>query len=555
MGLTRQPDAVVIGSGAGGAAVAWRLVSGGMHVLLLEAGPLFEAQRDYPLNAPGWELQRFPAPPGSRGEIVYGDLGALSPADADLAGFDALHTRHPPHAVRQPSALGYSHVMGVGGSTLHFVGEAHRLHPDAFALRSRTGAGADWPIDYATLEPYYSRAEAFIGVAGPEDSDAARWRSQPYPMAAHPLSPAALRLGEAAGRLGWDWSENARAVLSEPRDGRPACNYCGHCSRGCPLGDKGSSDVTFIPDAEATGRLELLSGATVTALHPGPDGRIVALDYHHEGRVVRQETPLVFLCGGAVQTPRLLLVGRDDEHPAGLANSSGLVGRNFMETLYFSVSGLAPELRLSQRGLPADAISWQFSAPDALPGIAGGFRLGSSVQEIGLNGPVAHATRLLSGHGAALKAAMRDSFGSALSVSAVGEVIPDERSHIGLSETRRDAFGLPLPVINSVLTDNSIALLHRMADASRTLLREAGVSGVIEQFSSWDSFASTHVFGTCRMGTDPALSVTDPYGRSHDHPNMFIADASLFPSSGGGEGPMLTITALALRAAEHALAD
>lgn len=542
-------DAVVVGSGAGGAAAAWRLTGHGLKVLLLEAGPRFEPQRDYPLDAPGWERRGFPAPAGSRAGVVYGDLGPLDPARADLAAFDAAHPARLRGDQRTPSAAGYAHVMGLGGSTLHFVGEAHRLHPDAFRLHELTGQGMDWPITYADLEPYYTLAEDLIGVAGPV-STGPRWRSAPFPLPPHPLSPAALRLGQAAARLGWDWGGNPRAVLSESYRGRPGCNYCGQCSRGCPLGDKGSADVTFLPAAEATRRLVIETGARVIRLHPGAGGRIAALDYRRGGETLRQETPLLFLAAGAVQTPRLLLAQRGADFPAGLANGSGQVGRNFMETLSYTASGLAPGLRLSQRGLPADAICWQFSAPGSE---GAGFRLSSSVQEVGLNGPIAHASRLLGGHGAGLKQALRESFGSALSVSAVGAVIPDDRSFIALSPEQVDGDGMPLPVINSVLTDSSLDLLAAMAAAARRLLAEAGVARVVEQYSSWDAFTATHVFGTCRMGYDAADAVTDSACRSHDHPNLWITDASVFPASGGGESPALTISALALRAVDGAL--
>lgn len=545
-------DAVVVGSGAGGAAAAWRLTAAGLRVLLLEAGPRFDPLRDYPLDRPGWERRGFPAPPGSRAEVLYGDLGRLAAQDADLAGFDAARPARVHGDRRLPSASGYAHVQGFGGSTLHYVGEAHRLHPAAYRLREVTGAGEDWPLSYDQLAPLYQTVEETIGVAGPADAGA-RWRSAPYPLPAHPLSPPALRLGEAAARLGWDWGQNARAALPVAWGGRPGCNYCGQCSRGCPLGDKGSADVTFLALAEATGRLTVATGAQVTALHPGHGGRIDGLSYAQDGALHRQETPLLFLAAGAVQTPRLLLANRSADHPDGLANGSGQVGRNFMETLSVTLAGLAPGLRQGQRGLPADAVSWQFNAPDAVPDAAGGFRLTSSTQEAGLNGPIGHASRLLAGHGAALKQALRDTFGQALAVTATGAVIPDAQSRITLSPDRTDRHGLPLPVIHSVLTPNSLRLLRAMRDAAARLLAEAGVPQVVEQRSSWDAFTATHVFGTARMGSDPARSVTDAFGRTHEHDNLFIADASLFPGSGGGESPSLTISALAIRASDRAL--
>lgn len=550
MGVTF--DAVVVGSGAGGAAAAWRLTARGLRVLLLEAGPRFDPATDYRLDQTGWERRGFPAPQGSRAPVDYGDLGALDPSFAHLAAFDAAHPQRPRGNRRVASPNGYSHVQGVGGSTLHFTGEAHRLHPDSFRLSSLTGQGSDWPISYAVLEPYYAEIEDFVGVAGPADAGA-RWRSRPYPLPPHPLGPGSARIRAAAHDLGWHWSENARAALSVPRGDRPACNYCGQCSRGCPLGDKGSADVTYIRAALATGRLTLLPLAVVVKLRRGANGRILSLDYTQDGKQVRQETPLLFLAAGAVQTPRLLLAQADAAQPIGLANSSGQVGRNFMETLSYRASGIAPDLRLSHRGLPADSISWQFNAPHVVDRTAGGFRMTASVAESGLNGPIGHGTRLVAGFGAAFKQQMRDSFGSALSVAAIGAVIPDGRSSVGLSPDRRDAFGMPVPVINSVLTGNSLRLLDRMSQAARALLAQAGVSAIVEQASSWDGFGATHVFGTCRMGRDAASSVVDGACRSHDHDNLYITDASVFPASGGGESPSLTIAALAARAVDLAI--
>jgi choline dehydrogenase-like flavoprotein len=547
MTLGSGHDAVVIGSGAGGGAAAWQLCQRGLKVLLLESGPAFDPPTDYPLTDAGWERHGFPAPPGSRAMLSYGDLGTLDPGSEDLASWSrgGFPWRLPPGAPRPPSDAGYAHVMGLGGSTLHFVGEAHRLHPDVFRRRSRTGKGMDWPITYDDLEPFYTRAEQVIGVASDGASDG-RPRSAPYPLPPHPLGPGALAAAAAGARIGQHWQVNPRAALSLPYDDRPACSYCGQCSRGCPLGDKGSTDVTFLRQAARTGRLTVVTGATVTQLLTGPNGRIVRAEVNVQGRAETVETPLLFLCAGAVQTPRLLLLSASAEQPEGIANSSGQVGRNFIETLAWRSTGLVQGLTGSHRGLPADAICW---APDAAD--PGGFRLNHTTLEAGLNGPIAYGNRLLSGHGAALKEALRSRFGSALAIGAIGELVPDDRSRITIDAQMRDALGLPVARISSVLTEAALDRLRRMARACRAVLAEAGAE-LAEETGSRDAFTATHVFGTARMGTDPSVSITDAMGRTHDHSNLWIADASLFPSSGGGESPSLTIMALALRTAEAA---
>ncbi|MEX1662727.1 GMC family oxidoreductase [Thioclava sp. 15-R06ZXC-3] len=547
MGLITGHDAVVVGSGAGGAAAAWRLCQHGLRVLLLEAGPTFDPARDYPLDSPGWERKGFPVRPGSQASITYGDLGTLHADSEDLASWSrgGFPWRLPAGSPRPPSSSGYSHVQGVGGSTLHFVGEAHRLHPDAFRQHSLTGSGTDWPLGYADLEPLYTEVEDVLGVAGADTNDE-RWRSRPYPLPPHPLSPGALALQQAGSRLGQSWQVNPRAALSAPWKGRPPCNYCGQCSRGCPLGDKGSADVTFLPQADETGRLTLLPNSIVTRLHTGPNGRIVRIDAIVAGRRESIETPILVLAAGAVQTPRLLLLSANAEMPDGVANSSGQVGRNFMETLSWRSVGFVPGLTGSHLGLPADAICWTPSQADAR---VADFRLNHTTLETGLNGPIGYATRLVPGFGAEFKAALRESFGSALAVGAVGRVVPDARSGIDLDPLQRDAHGLPVARISSVLTEQSVTRLRQMAKAARAVLAEAGAV-LVEEAGSRDSFTATHVFGTARMGSDRTTSVADPLGRAHDHPNLWIADASTFPTSGGGEAPSLTIMALALRAAD-----
>lgn len=554
MAVSRRFDAVVVGAGAGGAAAAWRLCEKGLRVLLLEAGPRFDPARDYPLSQPDWERHLFPAPPGSRGEISIAPLDRLDPANVDLRSWSRAAGPLVREDRRQAMGPGYWHVQGVGGSTLHFVGESHRMHPQAMKLRSRHGTGCDWPIDYADLEPYYALCESLVGVAGPPDQGA-RWRSTEFPLPPHPLSPPAQRLVAAGRRLGMHWQPNSRAALSVAYDRRPPCNYCGNCNRGCPLGDKGSADVTFIRKGLASGRLTLKPASPVVGIRAAANGRIDAIEYV-EGKTLRRiETPLLVLAAGAVQTPRLLLAQRSRRHPGGLANGSGQVGRNFMETLGWNSTGLVPGLTQSHVGLQADAICWDFNAPDAIPGLAGGCRFNSSVQEIGFTGPIAYATRAVSGFGKQLKEGVRTSFGSALSVGAIGEFLPNDETFVDLDPQRKDPLGIPLPRLHSHLGRREIERLKFMASQSRRLLKQAGAIELVEEFGAWDHFSATHVFGTCRMGTNSLTSVVDARCRSHEHPNLYITDASVFPSSGGGESPSLTIHALATRAADAIVGD
>jgi choline dehydrogenase-like flavoprotein len=415
-------------------------------------------------------------------------------------------------------------------------------------LQSEFGVGADWPLAYTELEPYYSVAEALVGVAGPSETGA-RWRSAPYPLPPHRLCRASERLVAAGRTLGQAWRENPRAALSRAYDGRPPCNYCANCSRGCPLGDKGSADVSFVRHAERSG-CTVRENARVLKIETR-GRRIVAVRFRVGTQEHRVETPQLLLACGAIETPRLLLDQASRSQPRGLANSAGQIGKNLMETLSWASVGLVEDDLRSWAGLPADAICWDYNHPRAIPGAIGGCRFNSATQELGLTGPIAQATRLVRGFGTNLKAQVRAGFGHALAVGGVAEYLPNPATFVDLDPARRDADGRPLARLHLRLEAGEIARLRFMADTSRKLLAAAGARERVEESSSYDRVAATHVFGTCRMGADGANSVVDAGGRAHDFDNLAIVDASVFPSSGGGESPSLTIQALAIRAADR----
>ncbi|MDX1739469.1 MAG: GMC family oxidoreductase, partial [Alphaproteobacteria bacterium] len=317
---------------------------------------------------------------------------------------------------------------------------------------------------------------------------------------------------------------------------------------GCSRKDKGSIDLTYLKEAVDTGYCTIRPQTNVLRILGNNEDQISAIECFDGKSVYKIEVRNLIIAGGAIETPRLLLLSKDDHSPNGIGNDSGEVGKNFMETLFWTSSGISNIKLESYRGLPADSICWDYNAPDSIPNTIGGCRFSPSVIEADLAGPEAYATRVAGGWGKQHKSDMARYFGNILSVSGIAESIPHPKSHILLSTTEQDVLGLPKAKISSYVDDLAIKRIEFMAKKCRQILESLDVK-IIEEHSAYDIFSSTHVFGTCRMGDNPKTSVVDPSCRSHRWNNLYIMDASVFPSSGGGESPGLTIQAIALRAA------
>ncbi len=551
-----ESDVVVIGAGAGGLAAAWRLVSNGARVTVLEAGKRYLPLRDYPQTEDDFELHPFPydAARDEEGNPRY-SFGSAQEIGKEWKSYRSWNRGQGRFVTGdRRSYQQYAHVQGVGGSTLHYQGEAHRFHPRSLRMRSLFGVACDWPLAYDELARYYDLAEECMGVAAPKDNPF-RPRTLPPVLPEHPLSWASRKLLPAFAAVGATLIPNSLAILSRPYRGRPQCNLCDSCTNGCPLGDKGSSDVTFLPPALATGRLDLKAESHALALETGPAGRITGVVYRGpDGVEKRARAKWFVMAGGAVETPRLLLASRSARFPDGVGNGSGQVGRNFTETLVWTSVALLPERVDSYRGLPVDGVAWDFAVPSASnAGWVGGFRIYTAHGEADLRGPVAYATRLVEGFGTAHERRLREVFGRAVAVAAMGDWLPNERTRIELDPFHHDRFGIPLARIVSILGSNERQLLRSMADRVRAVI-DAAHGELAEETSSLDLFNASHVLGTCRMGSDPKDSVADADGICHEVPNLAFADGSLVPSSGSGDAPTLTITALALRTADRILA-
>ncbi len=536
---------VVVGAGAGGASVAYRLSKGGARVLLLERGDWFDPA-DSPARHADWERRPSPLrlPYGSSDPTIVPTRGAAIDKRHAAAGGHGDATSHWQY--RNP--FYYSRAFGVGGSTLHYEGEAHRFAPHAFTPGSLYGAGVDWPLDYTTLAPWYALAEQLLGVSG-EPGNPFKAPRENYPLPAHPLSRRARWLRAGSERLGWSCLPNPLALPSRSIDGRSPCMHSGHCVRGCPFGAKSSVDRALLAPALRDGRLEIRPRMRAIRLETRGD-RITRVICRQDGKTFAIPAPVTVLAGGAVETPRLLLASEDGAHPNGIGNTHDQLGRNFLETVFLSLPIEAEQPIESWKGPPLDVRIWDFNRPDPADGIHG-FTLSASGATSRYQGPATVANRI-SGIGRAHRLAMRERFGRGLSLVAVTDHQPHPDNRLTLS-SRLDEDGVPKVIVRSDYGERDLATLSAMEVRLRELADACGARVTAAPFSSYFQPSATHVGGTCRMGIDPGQSVTDNRGRVHGMENLYIADGSVLPGQGMGDSPSLTIQALGLRTADAIL--
>jgi choline dehydrogenase-like flavoprotein len=512
-------DVVVIGSGAGGAVVAKELGEVGLSVLVLEAGRHYDPRVDYQTNRTDFEVAARTFTPDPH-------------RDAYTTGGVPFH---------------YNRVKGVGGSTLKYVAMSPRFHESDFRVHSDDGVAADWPLAYADLEPYYARVENELGVSGPTGLDANPFdspRRTPFPTPPHPFNLASRAVQRGARKLGLHFVREPLAIPSAEWNGRPACVRAGTCTLGCQISAKSSMDVTYLPKAQATGRVTIRSESTASQILVGRDGKARGvLYYDREARTQRVRARAVVVAGNAVETPRLLLLSSCSAFPQGVANSSGLVGKHLTEHLAIFARGLFPDRMDQWRGTPTGGMIQDYYATNRANGFARGWTI---VVTTVTPWPFSTAVRTL-GWGAEHKDLVRSALAHSVYVGSIGEQLPDLENTVTLDPSVKDCFGLPVPRIVNDARENDRKMLPAICRSLWSILDATGATSVV--VDDYVPGNSSHYLGTCRMGSTPQNSVVNAWCRTHDIPNLFIADGSVFVT-GAAVNPALTISALATRTAE-----
>jgi choline dehydrogenase-like flavoprotein len=427
-----------------------------------------------------------------------------------------------------------------------------RFVPNDFRLRSLYGVGHDWPIDYDELEPWYVEAERQIGVAGDPQDDLDSPRSAPYPLPPIPASYVDRRIDAVLRPLGLRVRLSPHARNSIPFQDRPPCCGSNTCVPICPIGAKYDASVhatlaqragARILDQAVAHRVDVDAQSHATAVvFKRPDGS-------EHTAVGRQ----FVIAAHGVETPRLLLMSRSGRLPDGVANSSGQVGRNLMDHPVQVSLASARDPVYPYRG-PGEISGIEHMRDGEFRSRHGAFRvpIGNDGWSFGGATIVALAETLIAEgrRGRELQIALADAGLRQVRLAALLEQLPDPDNRITLAE-ERDALGLPRPKLTYAIDDY---VLTARAEAQRLADLVFDALDATRRIHVDSLFGAGHIMGTYRMGTDPATSVVDPFGRTHDHPNLFLLGSGVFPT-GATANPTLTLAALALRTAAEMLED
>lgn len=535
-------DAIIIGAGAGGGVIAGLLAEGGKRVLLLERGShltFADEKRDHLRNM---RLSRY----GVNAGPVLDDHPRV------------FEDKSGARVVRAIDGGYNNNAACVGSGTRVYEGQAWRFMPQDFNMASLYGVPegsslADWPINYEDLAPYYERAEWEVGVSGQADAmtHLPPYRRD-YPMPRFSPNRAEAVFARGADSLGWHTFPIPHLINSTDYHGRSACIRCEQCvGFVCPVDAKNGTHNTMIKRALDSGNCTLKTSVMVERVLVDDAGRVTGAAYFDADDQRHTVTgEIVVVSCGAVETARLMLNSAHPHEPNGIGNGGDQVGRNFQGHYYPDTIGIFPEEMWDGMGPGPIIATCEFNHDN--DGIVGGGMMTGGLVET----PMTIIKNLLPPDlpkwGRAHKQFLRENFRKISRVHGPVHEIPSPDARVTVDATVKDRWGIPVAHLSGTTHPETVRTATFMHERTKEWMQASGAVRTWGAPPTLRLSGGQHQAGTCRMGDDPAQSVTDSWGRVHHHDNLFIADGSLHVTN-GGFNPSLTIMALAFRVGEGIL--
>ena len=551
----QQFDAIVIGSGISGGWAAKELTERGLAVLVLERGGQIEHGRDYHgEHVPEWKLPFNGKPPRELYEQQY-DVQqrcyVFSEANRQFFNNDALN----PYVTDEGKPFTWIRADVVGGRSLLWGRQTYRWCAQDFNANATDGHGIPWPIDYQDLAPWYSHVERFAGISGQAEGLAQLPDSEFLP----PMQMNALekliktRLHKYAPDI--TMTIGRAAILTQDHHKRAACHYCGTCERGCSTGSYFSTQSATLPAAEATGRLTLKPDSVVERLvHDASGCRIEEVHVINSRTMERERfsARLFFLCASTVGSTQILMNSASEQHPNGLGNRSGALGRYLMDHIW-GVTRVGIFLDAMDRDVvgfrPNGTYIPRFrnlSGQDDDADFVRGYGYQAHSMRLGWS-----STFRKRGIGASYKESLRKPGPWIWALAGFGEVLPRATNRMYLHPTRVDRFGIPQVVFDCEWGDNEAMMISDMKASAERILRAAGAVRIMDIRDAATPGTGVHEMGTARMGDNADEAVLNAHNQVHGIPNLFVTDGSCMTSS-SCVNPSLTYMALTARACDFA---